>query len=66
MSFSEWGLLKFNVDVRVKRNRDQRVLAEFFAVTKGMFYVFSKNVGILDSNEAEVLGILEALRVYAR
>ena len=30
-----------------------------------MLFMFSKNVGIKESNEAEVLAILEALRIFS-
>ena len=58
------GLLKFNVD---GATRDKPGLAGIGGVLRNdkdeVLLLFSKSVGIRDSNEVEVLAILEALRI---
>ena len=48
-------------------NRGRQVLVVYFVITKAMLYLcFSKHVGVRDSNEAEVLAILEAFWCFSR
>lgn len=62
-----YGALKFNVD-RVERGK--RELAGIGGVLRnsngGVLMIFSKYVGVKDSNEVEVLAILEVLLMFVR
>ena len=63
------GMLKFNVDGTARGKRGQQVFGEWGVLCndKGVILcVFSESVGVRDSNEAEVLAILEALRIFSR
>ena len=61
------GILKFNVD---GTTRGKRGLVGIWGILHNsnddVLFMFSKHVGICDSNEAEVLAILEALRHFMR
>ena len=59
------GVLKFNVNGVSKRKPGLASIGGVLRNHKGeVIYLFSKHGGIKDSNEAEVLAILEALRVF--
>ena len=59
------GTLKFNVDGVAKGNVGLAGIGGVIRNHKGeVKYIFSKHVGIKDSNEAKVLAILEAPRIY--
>ena len=58
-------VLKFNVDGVARGKQGLASIGGVLRNHKGeVMYMFSKHVGIKDSNEAEVLVILEALRIY--
>ena len=60
-----FGFMKFNIDGSVRGKLEQlgigEVLENELGVLKGMF---SKTVGVMDSNHVELLAILEALMVF--
>lgn len=57
--------LKFNVDGAAMDKPVGRALEAFFATIKGTcFFIFSKHVGITDSNEEDVLTIFEAVTSF--
>ena len=57
-----YGMLKFNVDgVARGKPRPSRVRGVLHNSNGVIPFIFSKHVGIYDSNEAEVLAILKAL-----
>ena len=59
------GWIKFNVDGAAKGKPGPAGIGGVLRNDKGeVLFMFSKNVGIKESNEAEVLAILEALRVF--
>lgn len=61
------GVLKFHVDGAASSKLGPAGIGGVLRNHKGeLLYMFSKNVGIKDSNEAEILAILEALRIYHR
>lgn len=60
------GVLKFNVDGVTRGKLGPSGIGGVLLNCRGeVIYIFSRNVGIKDSNEAEVLPILEALNVYS-
>lgn len=65
VTLSSTGVLKFNVDGAARGKQGLASIGGVLRNHKGeVMYMFSKHVGIKDSNEAEVLVILEALRIY--
>ena len=60
------GILKFNVD---GSSRGKPVQAEIRGVLRNsegeVLLMFSKNIGVCDSNEAEVLAILKGLKLFS-
>lgn len=57
-----FDVLKFNAMEHLDINQARRVLEGFFAMTRRKFCLCSLNKWVLkDSNEAEVLAILEAI-----
>lgn len=57
---------KFNADGAARGKPDHAGIAGILCDDKGMVWcIFSKSVGIKESNEAKVLAILEALRVLS-
>ena len=61
---SSW--LKFNVDGAAKGKLGPADIGGVLRNGKGeVLFMFSKNVGIKESNEAKVLAILEALRIFS-
>lgn len=51
---------------QLEGNWGRQVLEEFCATIKGVILcIFFKSIGVRDSNEAEVLIILEALRIFS-
>ena len=62
---SPCGVLKFNADGAAKGKPDLAAIGGVLRNQKGeVLFMFSKDAGIKDSNEAEVLAILEALRIF--
>ncbi|XXG44210.1 hypothetical protein AAC387_Pa01g4073 [Persea americana] len=65
-SFAPRGFLKFNVDGAARKKPGpagvEGVLA--YILQGNVLLMFSKKVGIKESNETEVLAILEALRLF--
>lgn len=65
--FPSFGSLKFNVDGASRGKPRSAAIGSIFRNCKGeILFVSLKYVGIKDSNEAEVLAILEALRIFSR
>lgn len=63
--FPPVGTLKFNVDGATKGKLGLAHIVGVLRNHKGeVLYMFSKHVEIKDSNEVDVLAILEALRIY--
>lgn len=61
------GVLKFNVDGATRGKPGPTAIGGILRNNNGeVLFRFSKNVGVCDSNEAEVLAILEALRCVSR
>ena len=59
-----FGVLKFNVDAAAKGKLGLAGIGGVLRNHKGeVIYMFFEHVGIKDSNEVEVLAILEALRI---
>eukprot|EP00268_Persea_americana_P021089 TRINITY_DN21101_c0_g1_i1.p1 TRINITY_DN21101_c0_g1~~TRINITY_DN21101_c0_g1_i1.p1 ORF type:complete len:199 (+),score=31.91 TRINITY_DN21101_c0_g1_i1:157-753(+) len=60
------GMLKFNVDGAARGKPGPAGIGGVLCDDKGVILcLFSKSVGVRDSNEAEVLAILEALRILS-
>ena len=60
-----FGVLKFNVAGEARGKPSSAGIGSALRNYKGeVLHIFSKHVGIKDSNEAEVLAILEALHIY--
>ena len=60
------GILKFNVDGATRGKLGPAGIGGVLRNDKGeVLLMFSKSVGIRDSNEAESLAILEALRIFS-
>ena len=60
------GVLKFNVDGAAKGKPGPAGIGGVLCDSGGVVLVmFSKHVGIMKSNEAKVLAILEAVRIFA-
>lgn len=60
------GVLKFNVDGVAKGKPGPAGISGVLRDSGGLVLVmFSKHVGTMESNEAEVLAILEAVRIFA-
>ena len=59
------GWLKFNIDGAAKGKPAPAGIGKVIMNDKGeVLFMFSKNAGIKESNEAEVLSILEALKIF--
>ena len=62
-----FGVLKFNVDGAARGKPRLAGIEGKLCNNKGeVLFMFSKHVGVCDSNEIEVFAILEALRCLAR
>ena len=60
-------MFKFNVDGSAREKPGHARIRGVLCNSKcDIIFMFSKHVGICDSNEAEVLAILEALRCFSR
>ena len=60
------GVLRFNVDEAAKRKPGLGGIGGVLRDGGGLVLVmFSKHVGTMESNEVEVLAILEAVRIFA-
>ena len=61
------GVFKFNVDGATRGKQGLAGIGGVLRNSKGeVLFMFSKRVGVCDSNEAEVLASLEALRCFSR
>lgn len=49
---------------QLEENQAQQVLVEFFAIVKALFFILSQGPLVRKANEAEILEILEKLRMY--
>ena len=62
-----FGVLKFNVDGASRGKPGLAGIGGVFRNSRGeILLIFSKHVSVCDSNEAEVLAILEDLRLFSR
>ena len=60
-------MLKFNVDGATRGNPGFVGIRGVLQNSKGeVLFMFSKHVGVCNSNEAEVLAILKTLRCFSR
>eukprot|EP00268_Persea_americana_P015340 TRINITY_DN17040_c1_g3_i1.p1 TRINITY_DN17040_c1_g3~~TRINITY_DN17040_c1_g3_i1.p1 ORF type:complete len:124 (+),score=24.39 TRINITY_DN17040_c1_g3_i1:31-372(+) len=61
------GMLKFNVDGAARGKLGPAGIVGVLCDDKGVILcMFSKSVGVRDSNESKVWAILEALRIFSR
>eukprot|EP00268_Persea_americana_P068029 TRINITY_DN9427_c0_g3_i1.p1 TRINITY_DN9427_c0_g3~~TRINITY_DN9427_c0_g3_i1.p1 ORF type:complete len:256 (+),score=22.30 TRINITY_DN9427_c0_g3_i1:1157-1924(+) len=61
------GMLKFNVDGAARGKPGPASIGGVLRNSRGeVLFMFSKSVGVCDSNKAEVLAILEALQYFSR